>query len=172
MQRIERPNTARYLTFSCYRRLPLLDNPKIRDNFAATLAEARGRFGFRLLAWVTMPEHVHLLIMPEPPEPSIVKPLWWLKRESATHIVARWRQLHAPILRQITDSRGKTRYWQRGGGYDRVIWNEDAIRKTVRYIHDNPVRRGLAETPEDWAWSSARAYRGDPDALVPIDRLV
>ncbi|MFG0242492.1 MAG: hypothetical protein ACF8R9_06910 [Phycisphaerales bacterium JB054] len=53
-----------------------------------------------------------------------------------------------------------------------MIWNEDAIRKTARYIHDNPVRRGLAETPEDWAWSSARAYRGDPDALVPIDRLV
>ena len=172
MQRIERPNTVRYLTFSCYKRLPLLDNPKIRDRFAAALVEARSRFGFHLLAWVTMPEHVHLLIMPEPPEPSIVKPLWWLKRETATHIVARWRALGAPILHQITDASGRARYWQRGGGYDRVLWNEGAIRKSVRCIHDNPVRRGLAETPEVWAWSSARALRGDPEALVPIDRVV
>ena len=72
---------------------------------------------------------------------------------------------------QITDAGGRARYWQRGGGYDRVLWNEEAIRTTVRYIHDNPVRRGLAAVPEDWAWSSARAYRGDPDALVPIDRV-
>ncbi len=56
MRRIERANTARYLTFSCSKRLPLLDNPKIRDTFAAVLAESRGRFGFRLLAWVAMPE--------------------------------------------------------------------------------------------------------------------
>jgi len=34
------------------------------------------------------------------------------------------------------------------------------IGKAVQYVHENPVRRGLVERPEDWRWSSARAYAG------------
>ncbi len=85
-------------------------------------------------------------------------------------MIARWRELDAPILARITDSRGRYRYWQRGSGYDRVLLTDDAIRNTIRSIHRNPVRRGLVDTPEDWAWSSTRQYRDDREGQVPIDR--
>src|SRR5438045_3431308 len=66
MQRRERLGSWRFLTFSCYKRLRLLGNPAIRDAFAGALRGCRERHRFRLIAWVAMPEHVHLIIVPRP----------------------------------------------------------------------------------------------------------
>lgn len=172
MRRIEKSNRARYVTFSNYRRLPLLGRPAIRNVFADVLVEARTLYDFRLIAWVAMPEHVHMILMPRPPEESIVEPLWWLKREVGRRVVARWRELDAPILGKITLHNGRVKYWQPGGGYDRVIRSEHDLIEKIRYIHLNPVRRGLVEQPEDWAWSSARWYKGISEGQVPIDYLL
>ena len=55
---------AHLLTFSCYRRLPLLSRDRSRQWFLDALEKARTKHGFDLWAWVIMPEHVHLLIWP------------------------------------------------------------------------------------------------------------
>ena len=62
-----------FITFSCYRRLPLLKSARARDVFVRELARVREEMGFRLIGYVVMPEHVHLL-MSEPPRgtPSTV----------------------------------------------------------------------------------------------------
>jgi putative transposase len=54
-----------FITFSCYRRLPLLKSARARDLFVKELARVREELGFRLIGYVVMPEHVHLL-MSEP----------------------------------------------------------------------------------------------------------
>ena len=51
-----------FLTFSCYRRLPLLGTARARNTFVAALAKVRERYRFRLIGYVVMPEHVQLLI--------------------------------------------------------------------------------------------------------------
>jgi REP element-mobilizing transposase RayT len=51
-----------FVTFSCYRRRPLLGTRRARDRFVKILDQVRSRFGFRLIGYVVMPEHVHLLI--------------------------------------------------------------------------------------------------------------
>ena len=51
-----------FITFSCYRRLPLLGSARARDVFVEVLGEVRGEFGVKILGYVVMPEHVHLLI--------------------------------------------------------------------------------------------------------------
>jgi putative transposase len=62
-----------FITFSCYRRLPLLKTVRARDTFVKELGKVRNEMGFHLLGYVVMPEHVHLL-MSEPPQgtPSTV----------------------------------------------------------------------------------------------------
>jgi len=62
-----------FVTFSCYRRLPLLKTARARDTFVKELGRVRDELGFHLLGYVVMPEHVHLL-MSEPPRgtPSTV----------------------------------------------------------------------------------------------------
>src|SRR5579863_7012529 len=62
-----------FLTFSCYRRLPLLGRARARTVFVKALAAIRQRDGFLLVGYVVMPEHVHLLISERPKAtPSVV----------------------------------------------------------------------------------------------------
>jgi putative transposase len=67
------------------------------------------------------------------------------------------------------------RFWQEGGGYDRNLRTEVAVMAAIRYIHENPVRRGLCLQPTDWRWSSACPYRndgvGNADSLPTIHGL-
>src|SRR5580765_2151649 len=51
-----------FLTFSCYRRLPLLSTARARDLFVDTLEKIRERHQFLVVGYVVMPDHVHLLI--------------------------------------------------------------------------------------------------------------
>ena len=167
LRRVESAGSARFVTFSTFRRLPLFQNDAIKDAFAGHLARARERHPFRLLAWVVMPEHVHLILLPA--DGRVSTPLAGLKRGFAREVIGRWRALNAPVLARITDSRSRHRFWQRGGGYDRNVRDEDELREKIAYIHHNPVERGLVERPADWAWSSARWYGGDLSGPVEID---
>src|ERR1700681_887451 len=66
-----------FITFSCYRRLPLLRSVRARNVFVKILDDVRDRYGFLLVGYVVMPEHIHLLIS-EPrggPPPTLIKVL-------------------------------------------------------------------------------------------------
>ncbi len=66
--RHEIPGHAGFLTFSCYKRFPLLQTEATRDIFETGLLQARKECRFELYAWVVMPNHVHLLLRPNLPE--------------------------------------------------------------------------------------------------------
>ena len=172
MKRYETEYGTRFLTFSCNQRLPLLGNPAIRDRFAQELEQTRREIGFRLHAWVLMPEHVHLLLRPRLPEYPGGRILSRLKRPFAIAVIKRWRQLNAPVLSRITDSDGLVRFWLKGGGHDRNIRDEQEYAEKLGYIHRNPVKRGLVRENTDWAWSSARWSRGMREgSLVEVEDL-
>jgi len=168
LHRIENPGDARFLTFSCEQRLPLLGSPVLRDAFAAQLQSIQSCDAFDLLAWVVMPEHVHLVLLPRLPEWTVDRILKAIKQPFAQRVINRWRSLDAPILPRITDASGRVRFWQRGGGYDRNVRIDGELIEKIRYIHASPVRRGLVERMEDWEWSSARWYEGDRSSGVTI----
>ena len=168
MRRFEVPGGARFITFSCHRRLPLLARHAIRDLFARSLAAARDRFRFELFAWVAMPEHVHLLVRPRP-ECPLDRVLLSIKLSVAQRVIRRWRDLDAGILTKIATDAGTPRFWQKGGGFDRNVRGETEFIRHMRYIHWNPVERGFVERPRDWEWSSARWWLGEPEALVACD---
>ena len=153
--RIEHPNHARFLTFSCYHNLPLFLNDSIKDDFASHLLRVRDDLSFTLTAWVVMPNHVHLLLVPDIAIAPASEILSRLKRPFAQRVLARWKRLEAPILARVTDEKGARRFWQRGGGYDRNVFSDDEILEKTTYIENNPVRAGLAHRATDYRWSSA-----------------
>ena len=55
--------------------------------------------------------------------------------------------------------------------YDFNVWSKEKRFEKRRYIHRNPVRRGLVQTPEDWQWSSFRAYAYGEPGLVRVNDL-
>jgi REP element-mobilizing transposase RayT len=62
----------RFVTFSCYRRRPLLGTARARDCFVKILDHVRSKRKFLLLGFIVMPEHVHLLVSePAGSNPSV-----------------------------------------------------------------------------------------------------
>ena len=46
---------------------------------------------------------------------------------------------------------------------------DDTLLEKLKYIHDNPVRRGLVHHPGDWRWSSHRYHEGGDESLIAMD---
>ncbi|AEU36105.1 transposase [Granulicella mallensis] len=76
--RYQQTGNLHLVTFSCYRRLPYLGTPAIRELFERSLEKMRMKYDFYINAYVVMPEHVHLLIN-EPKRAILVKTLQALK---------------------------------------------------------------------------------------------
>jgi len=167
LERFEKPGRIRFITFSCQRRLPLLSTPAICQILLEAMSAARSTFALRIYAWVIMPEHVHLLVMPG--ETGLVSSLKSIKVSVAKRVIPRWEIMGAPILDRIMTSDGNTRFWQKGGGHDRNVRDTPEFHRKIRYIHLNPVERGLVGRADQWIWSSVRWWMGHRDGEFPCD---
>ena len=134
---------------------------------------SRERNPFEPWAWVIMPEHIHLALHPH--EGTNIASILKTLKQSVSKRAMNWLKSNAPdYLPTIEDVQpnGKRthRFWQRGGGYDRNLRSIRDIHEKVAYIHRNPVTRGLVETPEEYVWSSARAWETGGGEPIAIDR--
>jgi len=167
------PNHAHFLTFSCHQHLPLLDSDRTRAWFIESLKVMRQKLDVAVVAYVIMPEHVHLLIRPRSHEYEISKILASCKR-SVSMQAREWLTEHDPAwIQRLTVRRGDRtdfRFWQAGGGDDENITSTRSIEEIASYIHANPVRRGLVSRATDWEWSSARFWAGIEDVRMAMDR--
>ena len=150
-KRYQQQRCLHFITFSCYRRMPLLDSVAAGNLFERELERVRRWYGCFITAYVVMPEHVHLLIsQPERSQLSVV----------------------IQMLKQITSRKLKpqstARFWQIRY-YDFPVWSEKKRIEKVRYIHRNPVKRGLVARPEDWPWSSFLHYATGVEGAVEIE---
>jgi putative transposase len=172
-RRYDIPGHAHYLTFSCWRGQPFLQQDRARAWLLKSVEAARRVHPFDLWAWVFMPEHAHFLIFPAHGV-AVGEVLRSLKQPVAKAAVAWVRQNHPAFLPRMLDlqpnGRQAYRFWQPGGGYDRNLWTPTELREKIRYIHANPLRRGLVEHPRDWVWSSYRAWQEGIDEPIRIDR--
>ncbi len=142
-----------FVTFSCYRRQPFLAQPRSRDLFLQTLEQVRQRYCFVVAGYVVMPEHIHLLIgEPKTGNPSVV--LQVLKQRSARKLLPRRKRNQARLWEDADDS---IHFWQKRF-YDFNVFTQAKLAEKLRYMHRNPVKRGLVESPELWRWSSYRWY--------------
>jgi len=97
-----------------------------------------------------MPEHVHLLVS-EPKRADLAVAIKSLKQGVARRLI------------EDTEHFWQKRY------YDFNVRTHDQFVEKLRYIHRNPVQRGLCECPEDWEWSSFRHYATGGEGRVEIE---
>jgi putative transposase len=158
-----------FITFSCYRRRPLLGTRRARDCFVRILEEVRSRYSFRLIGYVVMPERVHLLIS-EPQKGNPSKILQVLKQK-VSRALRRGRRRPLPgqlSLRFAPAATEAQAFWRRRF-YDFNVWSAKKVREKLDYMHRNPVTRKLVEHPKDWPWSSWRYYEMGENRLIRID---
>jgi putative transposase len=103
-----------------------------------------------------MPEHVHLLIS-EPELETVATAIQSLKLSCSLATAA-----------QRTAAATGGPLWQKRY-YDRNIRDHDEFTEKLRYLHRNPVKRGLVERAEDWHWSSFRHYASREQCGVEIE---
>jgi putative transposase len=148
LKRFQESRQLHFLTFSCFHRRPNFATPTSRTTFESSLERVRQDYGLWVYGYVVMPEHVHLLVS-EPERDTLARAMQSLKQSVARRLALR-----------AADPFWQARY------YDFNVWGEMKFVEKLRYIHRNPVKRGLVAQPEDWAWSSFRHYlTGEANAV-------
>jgi putative transposase len=171
-RRYNTPGDAHSLTFNCFHAQAFLSKDRTRLWLIDSLNKARELLEFDIWAYVIMPEHCHILIFPRLPTYSISRILEAIKLPVTRRAKSYLEHTAPDALRMMRDEQpnGEVayRFWQRGGGHDRNLYEPEAIHAEIEYHHSNPVRRGLVARAEDWLWSSAAWYAGVRDVpLVP-----
>jgi putative transposase len=152
-----------FITCSCYRRLPFLDSARARDCLVEILGAVRAKFRFAVVGYVVMPEHVHLLIS-EPGRATPSDVMRELKQGVAFALLPNGRG-HGR-----SQAEPQRRFWQ-ARFYDFNVWSIRKKNEKLNYMHMNPVRRGLVRNPNQWVWSSYRAYMKTGTVLLSVDAV-
>ncbi|USN97861.1 MAG: transposase [Phycisphaeraceae bacterium] len=170
LRRYEHPNHARLFTFSTYNRVRVLSRPRVAALVLGATGRACVQHRWDVLAYVVMPDHVHLLARPRENEPNASKFLFAIKRPVSYQMKQMLQGSDAPLLDRLTVTTGRSpgfRLWQAGGGHDRNLTSPETILASIEYIHANPVRAGLCPSPGDWAWSSYAQWMAPGDPVPP-----
>ena len=157
-----------FITFTCFRRLPLLSSVRAKNAFVQILGETRDRYGFSLVGYVVMPDHIHLLISePVKGTPSTV--IQVLKQRVSRRL-RRKRRAPASQLNLLfaTGDDALPRFWQRRF-YDFNVWSLKKRVEKLDYMHMNPLKRRLVKHPRDWPWSSFSFYSNLKQGLIRVD---
>src|SRR5438309_7813191 len=155
-----------FITSSCYQRRPLLNTPRRRTWFLEILEQVRRRYQFVVVGYVVMPEHFHLLMSePELRDRSVVMQV--VKQEFAKKVLRALRSRAKPLQSSLWAEALKTRHVWQARFYDFNVWSTGKRIEKLRYMHRNPVKRGLVLEPEQWGWSSFRQYAfAEPGPVV------
>lgn len=156
-----------FITCSCYHRKPNLATPRARDRFLHVLEEARLHYRFVVVGYVVMPEHFHILISePEVGSPSTVMQV--VKQRTARALLPK-RKRSDHRQRVLFGETPRLPFWQ-ARFYDFNVWTTKKRVEKLRYMHRNPVKRGLVALPEQWRWSSYRFYLLNEAGLVRVTK--
>jgi putative transposase len=167
LQRYYGAGYLHFITSSCYQRRALLGTSRRRDLFLKVLEQVRRAYGFIVVGYVVMPEHIHLLISePDRGNPSVVMQV--LKQRYARQVLREWQKRGCYQQSSLWEALGAGHVWQRRF-YDFVVWNPRKRLEKLRYMHRNPVERGLVLEPQHWRWSSFRFYTYDEPGPVLVN---
>jgi putative transposase len=172
---------SHFITFSCYRRKPKFADARFYDLFPLCLEAMRLRFRMRIYGYVVMPEHVHLLVS-EPEIGNLAEAMHYLKlsfskrARSLTGAQVSVQRKDANLGHQRMDANlghqqalgPNEPFWQKRY-YDRNVRSVREFGIKLRYLHRNPVKRGLVREPGDWKWSSFRHYAFREMGVVEIE---
>ena len=149
--RIVAPGLPHHITQRGNRRMQTFFCDEDYREYLALLADWCGRHGNRIWAYCLMPNHVHLIVVPE----------------SAAGLRVGIGEAHRRYSRRINFREGwRGHLWQ--GRFASFVMDEPYLLAAARYVERNPVKAGLVAAAEDWPWSSAAAHVGDRPAVETI----
>ncbi len=167
---------AYFVTTGLSKSVSLLNQSRCAEVITRNLDFYREKFKFRLLAYVVMPDHLHLIIQPSL-EGNISEIMRDFKKHTAKDIIHLLEEeKRFEILGLFREAAGRyhpkenRRYQVWEDRFDDVVLYSDAIFRTkLDYIHNNPARAGLVDNPSDYPYSSARNHNVGDHSIIQVD---
>jgi REP element-mobilizing transposase RayT len=166
---ISRKTPAFYFTAVAHHRLPIFKTDRLKKVVCDAFAEARANHGVLILAYVIMPDHVHLLVRSEKEMKDVLR---LLNGISARRVIQFLRENNFAsslfkLRGEVRERNHKHSVWHHHTD-SLEIFGEDTFRQKVEYIHLNPVRAGIVGDPFEYRFSSARQWAGKSDGDEPL----
>jgi putative transposase len=156
LARLVVPGHPHHVTQRGVRRLETFFGPEDYRTYLGLLREWSAKAGTEVWAYCLMPNHVHLILVPQ----------------TADGLRAALGETHRRYTRHVNFREGwRGHLWQER--FHSFVMDEAHLLACARYVELNPVRAQLATRPQDWPWSSARAHLdGGGDATVAAQPLL
>ena len=119
----------------------IFEDDEDRDRFLEIGKKTKEKDGFDLIAWCLMPNHVHLLI-----------------HENEVKLETIFRRIGASYVYWYNGKYERTGHLFQDRFKSEPVEDDAYFLTVIRYIHRNPVKAGLCERPEDYAYSSLKGY--------------
>jgi putative transposase len=153
-----------FVTTSVTSWLPVFRNETAAHAVLEQLGETAQFFDVSIVGYVLMPSHLHAL-------------LGFSEIERLSRFMQSFKSLSSRRIEKLNLGstfknlrvRGRFRLW-RPRFDDLVIHSDELFRVKLEYLHNNPVKAGLARRAIDWHYSSAKDWLGDADGLLEIDK--
>jgi REP element-mobilizing transposase RayT len=122
-------------------RLPIFRDQAAARLMVETICDISAEEPFDLVAYVVMPDHLHLVAWPRSPV-------------TTGRVMKMIKGRFARQYQVSRSSRGP--FWQ-SRYHEQALQTDEALWQAIEYVHHNPVAAGLAQNPADYLWSSARS---------------
>ncbi len=127
-----------FVTTKTLNNYPFFSNSTNAEILVSGLLFGQRNNWFDLFAFVIMPDHLHLIIIP--------------RGKNVSQIMHSIKSFSSKEINKSSHHEGSL--WQ-SSFRDLTLWSEDVVIEKIRYIHNNPVRKGLVSDPENYQYSSA-----------------
>ena len=165
------PDGIYFITLTVVEWADVFTRREYSELFCESLNYCQREKGLQLYAWCIMTNHVHL-ICAAPKLPDVMRDL---KKYTSRFIVEairnnpkesrkNWLVWMFKSAAEKSTNHGEYQFWQLGGHYVELSTNE-LMEQRLEYLHQNPVKAGFVEEPEQWYYSSARDYAGQKGRL-------
>ena len=162
-----------YVSSVIYNRMKIFTQPSFIIPIIDSLNYYRYQYACKLIGYVIMPDHIHLLIWPQV-EKAVTDFMRDFKRFTSGRITRQakiegkteWIKLFEAAGTEI--ERAEYKVWQ-DSFWEQSIYTEKFLRQKLDYIHLNPVRAGIVDAAENYPYSSYRNYYLGDNQLIEID---
>jgi putative transposase len=147
-RRLYLPGQPVFITAVTYKRRRIFTTKQCIQLLLSTINAVNVLRPFDMLAYVVMPDHIHLLIKTPEDSPNYSPIISSIKRNFIRN------------YRKDVDADDSSPIWQ-SRFWDHVIKDDDDFEKHLDYIHWNPVKHGFVDDPIKWQWSTFLKWHGD-----------
>ncbi len=158
-----------FITSSIVEGYPIFSNPLAAQVVLDALEFIQNERRTTVYAYVIMENHIHMIVQNDKLPHQIQAFKSWTARAIVDQFSDNGHTFQLYKLRKsknLSHTDSVHQLWQEGY-YPKQIFSDEVMIQKIEYIHNNPVKRGFVDRPEDWRYSSMRNYLG-MKSLIPV----